>query len=63
MSRVEDFDRNFVYEGVRTMIRSVCPECGAWTIASHIDGSLEEWERAHDCRNTTAPVQRVAKSA
>lgn len=35
--------------GKRIMIVSTCNDCGAANVVSPYDGSLEEWERNHEC--------------
>jgi hypothetical protein len=47
----QQFDSGWPYR-----IRSTCKLCGASRLVSVSDGSLEEWERTHEC-------QAVAKSA
>ena len=49
-----DFHHKIVYEGERFLILSTCPDCGAATKCSAIDGSLTGWENSHQCESTTA---------
>ena len=32
-----------------TLIVCTCNDCGAAKVVSHFDGSLERWERDHQC--------------
>lgn len=43
------FSRFLIEVEDRTLIRSVCDDCGAWEVLSHHDGSLETWEDEHIC--------------
>lgn len=48
-----------VHEGMSIRILSVCRSCGASRVVSVSDGSLEQWERTHDCGAERRPPQPV----
>ena len=43
------FVRTLQSEGARTMIHSVCSQCGDSRLLSAHDESLQEWESSHSC--------------
>jgi len=51
MSAVEDirFHHTEVRAGERLLIKSTCLTCGMSMLLSSADGSLEKWERWHEC--------------
>jgi hypothetical protein len=45
----------FEHELVRRqpqLVKSTCERCGAFQLGSYHDGSLDTWEREHDCGKT-----------
>jgi hypothetical protein len=36
------------------LVKSTCDRCGAFQLGSYEDGSLDTWEREHDCEKTVA---------
>jgi hypothetical protein len=40
-------DRN---EEGQILVKSTCIYCGTSTLGSVLDGSLDQWEEAHDCK-------------
>jgi hypothetical protein len=54
-SFVPAFSRAPVRAELRLMILSTCLNCGESQAVSSTDGSLEEWENHHRCRDV-APV-------
>lgn len=40
------------------LVHSICLKCGASRLLFSSDGSLEEWEKRHKCKNI-APRQEV----
>jgi hypothetical protein len=51
MSDIEDsrFNHTEVHAGARLLIKSTCLNCGMSMLLSAADGSLEKWERWHEC--------------
>jgi hypothetical protein len=44
------------------LIRSTCDRCGALIFGRYPDGSLEKWQREHDCDNSVTklnPIRRL----
>ena len=52
------FARKLVRTVNRLMIESTCIKCGATSLVSDHDGTLEEWEEAHTC-NGDKPESRL----
>jgi hypothetical protein len=48
------FARVAVRESFRVLIRSTCTLCGASSVVSKADGSLDKWEDEHVCEPKTA---------
>lgn len=44
-----------VHEGNSIRILSVCKSCGASRVVSVSDGSLDEWQRTHECGTERKP--------
>ena len=57
------FQRTAVRTESRLVIKSVCGKCGVWKLLSHQDGSLEEWEVQHECKDGAAPRKSAADKA
>jgi hypothetical protein len=48
---VQTFNRSPVRTNNRLMIESVCTKCGASSLVSCADQSLERWEDGHVCES------------
>ena len=53
-SNTIQFTRYLVRMQDLTFVHSICLKCGASKLLSSSDGSLEEWEKRHQC-NIAAP--------
>jgi hypothetical protein len=51
MSAIEDsrFNHTEIHAGDRLLIKSTCLNCGMSMLLSAADGSLQKWERWHEC--------------
>jgi len=38
------------------LVRSTCDRCSAFIFGRYSDGSLEKWEREHECNKTVVKV-------
>ena len=48
------FNYNEVRTGTAALIIVTCTLCGSAKVVSHFDGTLEEWERGHECNRDGA---------
>ena len=44
-----NFENEIISRLPQMMIKSTCFRCGAITIGRYADGSIEKWQREHDC--------------
>ena len=51
------FARKLVRTVNRLMIESTCRNCGAASIVSDHDGTLEDWEERHTCKDGESESQ------
>ena len=58
--RERAYERFEVRMESRLLIHSVCRQCGASRVVSSIDGSLEEWESTHTCKERAQSSGRPA---
>jgi hypothetical protein len=51
MEDIQDirFTHTEVHAGERTLVKTTCIFCGMSMLLSQSDGSLDKWERWHDC--------------
>lgn len=46
----DDFLRTHIRTEERLLIQSTCKACGKSQLVSNADGSLQNWESTHDCK-------------
>lgn len=46
---VRGFEHELIARSPRLTVKSTCMQCGASTVGSFDDGSIESWEGTHDC--------------
>lgn len=56
------FQHNVMRVGQLLMIESTCWNCGAQTIGSIPDGSLERWEEQHTCESYREEPKMMSKT-
>lgn len=59
MGMLSSYSCTAVQEGSSIKILSVCRICGASRVVSVSDGSLEEWQRTHECAVERRPPRPV----
>ena len=51
------FAHKLVRTGNRLMIESTCTKCGAVSLVSDHDDTLETWEEGHTCKDATSELR------
>lgn len=51
-----NFERALVSRRAGLTVRSTCFKCGAHTLGRFDDGSIDSWERTHDCDDPSTPT-------
>lgn len=59
MGMLSSYSCTAVHEGSSIRILSVCRICGASRVVSVSDGTLDEWQRSHECAPEREPPRPV----